>query len=876
MAFLAPLRRYWRDWRYGKRVDDEIAAELDFHLQMRATENMGSGMTPADAEADARARFGSVGSIHERCRDVRGLGAVDMFFQDLRFGLRLLRRSPGFTIASVVTLALGIGTSAAVFTVTYAVLLRPLPFPDAHELVTVWQSSPVKSRAQVAAANWRDWAAQSRTVAPLAAYAGWNFTFTGRDEAHRAKGTIVTGSFFEVLGVPAALGRTLQPQDDTPAGDAIVISDGLWRRRFAGDRSIVGRSVQINGHAAHIVGVMPAGFAFPGAGSEVWSAIGMDAETAGNRAGEWLRTIGRLRDGAELVAARAEFARIAGQLAESYPETNHDESATVVPLHHVVVEGARPTLLVLSCAVSCLLLIACVNLGGLLLARSGARRREVAVRVSLGATRGRVLRQLITESLLIAACGATVGLVLGMVLVQALVALSPEDVPRLAEVRFGAASMAFILAASTAAVLVFGAWPATRIVRADLRRDLAGSGQGQADSRFQVAQQTGVVAAQVAFAFVLLVAAALLLQSFRRLSQVDPGFDASGVMTLRLSLPRAAYPDNDRQAAFFEAVTARIRALPGVDGADAVNDLPVTGNSVGFPLEVRDGFIDRGVNESPVAGTRFITPGYFATMRMRMRRGRPFTARDDRGAVPVVIVNATLARRYWDGEAMGRQLRVGGGQWRTVVGIVPDVKHLGLDRDEGPVVYLPLAQKPFPFLNWMTIVARGANPAALAAPMRAAVGSVDSTQAAYDVMTLEQRLRASIAMPRLSMSVMMVLALAAIALTIVGLYGTIAFLVTQRTREIGLRIALGATRGGIVRLVLGRAALMIVAGLSLGAGAAAAAGRLLTSLLFGVTPWDLSTFGASLLLFSAVGLLASYVPARRASRIDPTLTMKTG
>lgn len=873
MEILRWLRRYWRDWRGNARLDEEIADELRFHLDMMAEEEARSGTPPDEARAMARRRFGRVDSLQAACRDARGIGSVDMLKQDVSFGWRLLRRSPAFTTTAVVTLILGIGTGTAGFSLVYAVLLKPLPYHAAGRLVVVSQTDRDGTPGSVAAANWQDWARSARTLEGLAAFSRWNFTLAGEPEAIRVDGAIVLGPFFGVLGVPAAVGRTFGPAaPDSADTQVVVISDGLWRRRFGADPAIVGRSIRMAGSSVRIVGVMPPLFAYPFPTTDVWAPLAMSPAIVGDRGSEWLKTIGRLAPGASVADARAELVTLARQLADAYPDVNRDESAAVVSLHEQVVGDVQPTLVVLMVAAAFLFLVACVNLAALQLSRSGARSREIAMRTALGATRLRMLRQILTESLLLAVAGAAGGALLAAMLVRLAVAAAPEGLPRLQEIGFDWRALLVAVAAGGVASVVFATAPIARLLRTDLREHLSEGAHGQTAGGGTVARQTLLVGAQVAIAVALLVGAGLLQRSFHALSAVDPGFDPD-VMSVRVFLPRAQYATDERQAAFFHSVVDRILALRGVTAAGAVSDLPLVGNDVSFPFTVR-GIEPASPADRPLTGFRAVTPGYFAAMRIALRAGRGVDAADNAGAAPVAVVNRTMAERHLDGNAIGRQLQVSGDpRWLTVVGVVDDVRQLDVAEDEGPAIYVPLAQKRRAFLTWMTLVARGER-GDLAAAMRRAVREVDRDQPAFDAMTMRERFAEAIATPRLAAGVLLALAAASALLAVVGVYGTMAFSVARRTREIGVRVALGATRADIVRLILHRALLIVGAGLLAGLPAALVLARWMVTMLFGVSPYDVGTYFGAAAVFAAAALLAAAVPARRAACIDPLLTMK--
>jgi putative ABC transport system permease protein len=867
------LRRYVRDWRRGSHVDASIQDELDYHVEMAARDLERAGMPAAEAQDAARRRFGSAAAIHERCRDEKGVGAVEAARRDFAYALRLAVRAPAASAATVVALALAIGGAGGVFCAMYGVAVRPLPYDHPDRLVAVWQTTRDGAGSSVSAANWHDWAADAKSLSGLAAFSTWNFTLTGARGAVRLDGAIVTGTFFDVLGVPAARGRTLDAADArSGADDVVVISDGLWRGRFAADPDIVGRTIQVSGTPSTVVGVMPPGFAYPSPRTSVWMPIAMSPATLANRGGDWLKTVGRLSPGRTLASAREELDGIARHLAEAYPDTNAGKGTLVQPLKTTIVGDLRQTLEAVFAGVCCLFAIALVNVSGLLLARTRSRAEEIATRRALGASPARLARQFVSEGVLLATVAGALGVALAWAAVRAFTHLAPASTPRLGEVAFDGPTVAFCAVLAVVAALVCAGVPAAAaaLLTEGRRSDLSARGRGRTTGDRVHAP---LVVVQIGATLALLVAAMLVASSYHALASDSPGFDATGVTSMQVSLPRQAYTSNAEQARFFQAVVEGVAAVPGVTAAGAVSDLPLVGNNVSFHLAIRGAHV--APRDEPLVGVRTITPGYLAAMRIRAVEGRGLSAADGPDARPVALVNRTMARRLWNGRALGQAFRIDGDdRWREVVGVIDDVRQITPGEDEGPAVYLPLAQKPFAFLNWMTIVARAAPGVSVASGMRAALASVDPAQAGFDLQTMDERLSTAVAVPRLVMAALAALATVALVLAIVGVYGMFAHVTAQRTREIGIRMALGASAGRVLRLVLGRAAVLTACGLALGAGGALLLGRAVAGLLYRISPHDTTAFAAAAGIVGAAALAASWWPARRASRVDPRIAMR--
>ena len=858
-----------------RRIAREIDDELRFHIEMRTRDNLAAGMAPDQAERAARRSFGNLTSVREESHAIRGGGALERAVWDLRRSARALARRPGFTLAATVTLALGIAATTVVFSAESAVLLRPLPYADPDRLVAVWEPIAGSPEARAASAgDFTDWRAQRESFAGVAASFQWSFSLTGAEVAERLSGQLVIGDLFGVLGVLPELGRPLGAADEAPDAPAVaVIADRLWRRRFAADPDIAGKQITLNGSRATIVGVMPPGFDYPDADTELWLPAGFKPEQLRDRRGRFVRVVARLAPGVALETARARLAALAESLRRDYPETNRETDVAIAGLGDDLVGTVRPALLALGGAVGFVLLLACANAAGLLLARAAARRRELAVRVALGASRARLMGHLLGEVAILAALAGALGIALAAWGVDALVAWNPGGIPRLAEARLDGRALLFALAASAAAALLFGLAPALVASRAapeQALRSVTTGGRGRSRLR------DALVVAQIALALVLLVGAALLGRSFLRLRAVDPGFQPDGLFTFNVDLPPATYPDNPRQVAFFRELTARLALLPGASAAGAIQDLPIRGNRMGYQVTVEE--LARSPADAPLdAAYRLVTPGYFDAMGVPLTEGRLFGAGDDERAPPVMLVNESFAHRAFPGaSAIGRRVRFDGDDtpWRTIVGVVGDVKHMGLARDEGPAIYQPHAQKPI-YVHRMTLIVRSASdPAQLVRAARAAVSAIDPALAVYDDTTMTALLARSVASPRFYAALFAVFALVALVLAAIGVYGVIAYLVAQRTKEIGIRMALGARRADILWLVVGRGLALALGGVTAGLAGSLATSRALAGLLFGVGPFDVATYAAAALLLVGVAVLACALPARRALGADPLVALR--
>jgi putative ABC transport system permease protein len=791
-------------------------------------------------------------------------------WQDVRYGARVLTRSPGFTLASVLILALGIGANTAIFSVVNGVLLRPLPYPEPERLVMVWAN--VERRGGPAQewtnpADLHDWRTQNQVFEDMAALAGDEATLGGEGEPEQIAAAVVTHPMFRVLNIRPALGRDFRVEDDQPDGRSVVLlSHGLWQRRYGGDPQIVGRTITWDGRPFTVIGVMPAGFRFPVIpAAELWTPLGQPPEHRGNA---YLRVVARLKPGVTLAQAQADMGVIASRLEMQYPDTNEKLGVTLTRLSDFLAGPARRALLVLQAAVASVLLIACANVANLLLARGTAREKEIAVRLALGAGRGRLLRQLLMESALLSAAGAGLGLLFAAWGLDFLIAGLPADGRAFFAVQIDSVVLWFTVAVAALTALLFGVMPARQALRLRLQDSLK---EGRAASPRRGRLRQMLVASEMALSLVLLVGAGLLLRSFAELVWVDLGFKAERVLQARLLLPRIRYADGAPVRQGFAQIVERARALPGVTGAAGTSNPPLSGIDADMVFRV-EGRPEAKVGEQAVAWYRSVTPDYFATLGIALRRGRMFNEGDGPDGPHVALINESFARKYFPGEDPLSK-RIGHPRlWRQVVGIVGNVRNFGLDREEPPAVYLPHAQASFRFMT--LLVRTHGDPSALAAGLRGAVREVDPDLALANVSTMEQTVARSVSDRRWTMILLGVFAGLALLLAVIGLYGVLAYSVAQRTSEIGVRMALGAQRQDVLWLIVAQSARMWGSGLLTGVVGAVVAARAMSGLLYGVEALDGVTFFAAPLVLGGVAFAASLLPALRAARVDPVVALR--
>lgn len=814
---------------------------------------------------------------------------MSTLLQDLRYGLRMLGKNSGFTAVIVLTLALGIGANTAMFSVINAVLLQPLPFVQPERLVTVWNVNTKQGGEgfTVSYPDFNDWRAQAQSFEKLAAFRTRDLTLTGVGEAARLRGATVTSDLFPLLGVNPRLGRLFTPEEDKAGNRAAILSDALWRTRFKGDPSAVGRSISLNGQSYTIVGVMAPKFAFPintNPDVELWIGAAVDNEggrgaLTRQRGNHTIEVIGRLKPGVTVAQGQVEMSRIAAALEKQYPGENPDTGALVVPFYKRVVGDVRLALLLLLAAVGCVLLIACGNIANLLLARAATRQKEVAVRAAMGASRVRVIRQLLTESVLLSLLGGAAGLLIAWWGTDLLLKLVPGGLPRVTETSLNARVLGFTLFISIVTGVLFGLAPALHSFKFDLVTTLKEGGRSGSDGGRGNRTRNTLIVTQVAVAFVLLACAGLLVGSFWRLQRVNPGFDPKNVLTFRVSLPGTKYAENAQIESFYQRLADRVKVMPGVTGVSAISVLPLSGQNSGV------GFAIEGIPTDPnnpfpnQTYLRIVRPAYFSTMGIPLLQGHDFDARDTLSGNQVVIINETLARKHFPGQnPIGRRINPSFGidergiQWREIIGVVKDVHHASLSEAADEECYVAHTQAPF---NTITMVARTSNdPTKLAASVRREVAALDSELPVFNLRTLEETLSRSVAQPRFNTLLLAIFAGVALLLTAIGLYGVMAYSVTQRTQEIGIRLALGAQSRNVLGLIIRQGMALALVGVGIGLIGAVALTRVMTSFLFGVGATDPRTFASVASLLIGVALLACYLPARRASKVDPMVALR--
>jgi len=888
MASLTRLRSLWRNLVLTRRAERELDDELRSYVELLVAERVRAGMPEADARRAALLELGGPEHVKDEVRDVRSGALLDATARDVRFAVRTLVRRPGFTVVAIIALALGVGATTAIFSVVNGVLLRPLPYRAPDRLVAVLHDS----QGPVSPANYLDWKRENTVFSVVGAAEYWAGNVAG-DAFERVQGLRVTSDIFAMTGVKPVLGRTLLAADDEPGHDrSVVLAWGYWQRRFAGSRDVLGRQVLVDGVAYTVVGVMPRGFDFPmfwATGVQMWAPLAL-GDRATSRRGQSLRVFARLAPGASLAAARAQMATITAHLERAFPGTNRN--VTVTPLATMVVGDVRTALLILLGAVGFVLLIACANVAHMLLARASARQREMTVRAALGASRTRLLRQMLTESVVLALAGGLVGVLLARVGIRVLVALGAGSIPRAETIALDPRVLAFTAAVSLLTGLAFGLVPALRVSRGDVAEALRDGARGSTEGVGRTRMRGFLVGSEIALALVLLTGAGLAMRSFLALRAIDPGFDPRGVLTALVTLRGTAEESPGRRAAFYAALLDRVRQLPGVEAASATNHLPIAGDEWGMQFLV-EGRPRPEPAELPRATYRVAFPGYFRAMRLPILSGRDITERDRLGAPPVVVVNEWLATHRWPGEsAIGKRITLDTDgdhpEWLTVVGVVKNAVRSDWAASPDNEIYLPYLQtrqyleSDGGHVGYMTLVVRAScpatgrcDPAALAPAVREAVASLDRGVPVTSVQTMADVVSGATAQPRLTLVLLGMFAAVALVLAGVGIYGVISYAVSRRTHEIGVRMALGATPGDVRRMIIGEALRVVAAGVCVGLIGALLITRLMTSVVYGVRVTDPITYAGVAGMLAAVALLASYIPARRATRIDPLVAMRT-
>lgn len=881
MRWADKLRLQWRSLRRGPQVDAELQEELRFHFEQQVAENLAAGLTPEEARYAARRSIGGLAQIQEECRDMRRVNLIQNVLQDLRYAVRMLRKSAGFTTVCVLSLALGIGANTAVFSVIHAVLLRSLPYPDPGRLVRLSRQYAHEGAVigYLSVPQMEFWKENSRAFESLAGCRGGGARNLVSGAGHEWISTmVVTADFFRALGVSPALGREFQAEETRPGGPrAIVLSDGLWRRQFGADLAVLGRAVTLDAESYTVVGVLPSGFWFP----EKRDAF-LPLRPNGGLADTGMNTqvIGRLKPALSLRQAQAEMAPVFESYRHRYADqvTLDERGVALIPYQDSLVGNVRLNLLFLFGAVGVLLLIACSNLAGLLLARLAVRQKEIALRLALGCSRGRLLGQFLVENLLVSFMGGVAGLLAAFWLLSGFVALIPFDLPASAPISLDLPVLVFTLAIAVGTGLAFSLVPVLSSLRLDIQGALKAVGRSTTAGPARQRVRSILVTGEVALSAVLLFAAGLLMQSLYRMHQERLGFTPQGLITFETPFAADGHRGDTELGSFVRTLSERIQSLPGVRSVAAINVLPLDGQN-NLPTQ------RAGHPEQSIGGMehRVVTPSYFETMGIPLRRGRFFTADDTRAAPPVVLVSERLARRWWpQGNPVGDRIIVGRFEQqefpeiieppREIVGVVADTKGPELKAPARPTIYIPVAQASGS--GSMSWVVRADVSAGLGQQLRRAVAEIDSTQRVIRMQAMTQMVRSATADSRFDAWLLAIFAGVALALSAIGIYGMVSFSVTQRRHEIGTRMALGASRGDILRMVVRQGVTLLAIGLVFGIAGALAVARSLASLLYGVRPSDPASILAVSMLLLGVGLVASYLPARRASRVDPMVALR--
>jgi len=869
------------------RMEREMDEEIRFHIEAHAADLVSRGVPQREALRRARLEFGGMETTKEECRDAIGVSFLETLIQDVRHAVRTLLRTPVFTVITVAVLALGIGGNTAIFSVVDAVLLRPLAYRDSGRLMTIL----TYGEGPVSVANYIDWRDQSHSFAAMGAADYWSPNLTGVDSPEHVVALKVTQGLLPMLGIEPLVGRLFVVGEDKDGGDReVILSYRLWQRRFSGDRNMLGKPIVLDGNAYVVVGVMPQGFQFPpfwATRAELWvpNAFGTRIH---NRQGNSLRVFGRLKEGVSLTQARAEMSGITGRLEQQYPGTNRN--VVVTPLKERVVGQIETPLLVLLGAVGFVLLITCANVAHMLLARAAARQKEVAVRAALGARRGRIIRQFLTESLLLGCLGGATGLALAVLATRALIAMSPANIPRVQTVTIDLRAALFLLSATILTSVGFGLVPALQASSINVNDALKEGGRSNSEGIGRSRLRSLLVISEFALALMLLIGAGLMIRTFAALQAVDGGFNPHNVISMVVSVAGSKEADPARRAIFYHQLIERVRSLPGVQAAGAINHLPLAGDLWGWPFVI-EGRPKPRPGESPGAVYRMVTPGYFEAMRLPLIRGRYVSEADNVTAPGVVIINERAAKEYWPGEdPIGKRIsfdddKASPPTWLTIIGIAKDAKQDDWASTPSPEVYLAAFQN-HDFLgdsgsdvashvSYITLVARTVGDSAAMAPsMKEAAWSFDRNLAISEVVTMDGVVADANAQPRFEMRLLTIFAAVALVLSTVGIYGVISYSASRRTHEIGVRMSLGATRGDVLLLVVRQGMWLAMAGSVTGLAGALLLSRLMTKLLYGVQPTDPATFVAVATGLGLVAMLACYIPARRATRIDPVAALR--
>ena len=898
--WIESFRRQFRALVHSRRIEDELRDELSFHVEMATRSNLEQGMTEIEAGRRARHALDGIEQAAERCRDVRPFQWVNELVSDLRYAQRALRRAPAFTLVVVVTLALGIGATTALFSVVSAVLLRPLPYPNADRLVRLWSTGQKNPQPRYGSAlpDHRAWRAQNRTLDDIGAYTSAALTMTGSERAELLDGARMTANMWTLLGVRPIQGRVFLPTEEEFGSHRVaVLGERLWRRLFGSNPSTVGATIQLDGEPLTVIGVLPEAFQFPNDRTDVWLPLSYaPARPENTRRFRFLDQLGRLKEGVGVPQAQADLSRVADGIARELPNVNAGLGVSIAGWQDSLVEPVRPALWLIFGTVGFVLMIACANVANLFLARATSRQRELSIRAALGAGRARVVRLLFAESVLLAAIGATLGILLGYALIRALPLLGPVGVPRVNEVTLNAPVVIFTIALAFMTSLMFGLWPARHAASVAIVSHLNEVARAVGGGRRQTRARTTLVVAEVSLSLVLLIGAALLIVSLRRVQQVDPGFEADHLFTARVTLPLASHPPRARES-FYRQLLDDIGTQPGVRAVGATTALPLAAGDWTKFFSLDDRPVPTSLDQVPLVNYRQVTPGYLQAMSTTLRRGRLFTSQDGYGQPLVAVVNESIVRRFWpNGDPIGKQFSINtpesflppgafpmpNGAMKfpriTIVGVIADFRQNGLDRDVNPEVFVPHAQaggSDPETANSLFIVARTAgDPLQVTNTIQDAIGKLNPSIALANVRSMDRRLELTLANRRFNLWLLGGFAALALLLALVGLYGVLSYTVSQRRRELALRAALGATSADSIRLIMSQGLAITAVGVGIGLPLASALTRLMSAQLFQVTALDARIYMTVSLLVFVVAGLACGVPALRATRVDPATALR--
>jgi len=873
MKLFRRLRALFRKDELSKQLSDELA----FHVAKQTEQNLAAGMSAGEARYAALRKFGGVEQVQEECRDAWSWRFIDTLLQDLRYGLRMLGKDPGFTVVAIITLAVGIGANTTIFSVAW----RPMRYRDPDRLLIVWETRPEGSRSPVSAPTYLDWRNQNTSFEQLAAARSENAALSGNPPV-LVSGSGISSNFFDAFELQPELGRFFLAAEFRPGSDKVaVLGDEIWRAHYGGDPSIVGKTVRVNGETYSVVGVAPAGFEFFGR-TDVWLPLALPSAGL-NRQTRDLLVVGRTKPGVTVMQAREEMRTLAARVAQESPETNKRWSALAQDFNEALAgPGVRMMFIILFTTVSLVLLMACANVANLLLARASTRGKEISVRIALGASRWRVMRQLLVETFFLAMLGGALGLLLAFGAVQYLATFPVLQAPGLAPIEINHVVLEFAAALCLAATVLSGLVPAWQTTAANLMEHVKAAGRTTAGDRRQSRIRNSLVMAELALSLLLMVVTGLSVRSFIRLSQVNPGFPSKGLLTAHLALPAPQYADTGRVRMFYSQLLAGVRAIPGVDDAAISTGLPPMNSEGGQPFRV-EGRDPSSSGASGDANYEVISSGYFRTLGLAVRRGRSFTEDDRQGATPVAMINHRLAEKFFPaGDPLGKRLLVtelvpgrtdrAGPLALEIVGIVDDIKNSRVNEPSTPEIYIPYLQAPW--TDEYLLVRSRSQTEPLLASVRHAVQAVDQDLPLTSVSTMDERLSMALAGGRVVVVLMAIFAIFALLMGSIGLYGVISYWVTQRTAEFALRLALGASHRAIFRLVANGALRLLLIGGCVGLALALGVARFMGSMIFGVSPYDPATFLAVTLVLLAVVLIASYMPARRATKVDPMVALR--